>query len=235
VLALSREDESKVSDYLDQYGITVRTASRSSSGDQYGVKGIPASFLIAPDGTLAWSGHPSSLSKGKIEELLKDAKKLPDQPFLVVRPSGEVNDAIAEAVEAAGEGKLGKAIAKAQQAGPAGTAFLADIDAHVALLMRQAEKAVEDRDMVPAMRVYTAIEKEAKGSPHAEKAKQAIAAIEADPELERELDAAEALEKTRRSVAKLSTAKKRKKFESFAEKYQGTRAGDRARKMMKQK
>ena len=235
MLAISREDEDTVSKYLDKNGFTVRTASRSSSGDQYGVRGIPAAFLIAPDGTLAWSGHPSGISKSVIKELLKDAKKLPDLPFLVVKPSGEVDDSIASAVAAAEKGDLQKAIKAAQKAGPAGAGFLKDIDAHLNLLLGQATDAVESRNMVPAVSIYNALMKEVKGTPQAERASEQLAAIKKDPELKRELEAAEAFEKTKRSVAGLSTAKQRNKFQSFSAKYRGTRAGDQARAMMKKK
>jgi thiol-disulfide isomerase/thioredoxin len=41
-------------------------------GDAYGVDGIPAVFLVDPDGKIAWSGHPARLEEATIEALLKN-------------------------------------------------------------------------------------------------------------------------------------------------------------------
>ena len=151
-----------------------------------------------------------------------------------MRPSGEAGKELAAATKAAEQGKLGKALAAANKVGGAtGSAFAGDIEAHMELLMAQAGKAVEKREMVAATSVYRALQKEAKGTPQAEKAAEQMAAIQKDPELKRELEAAEAFEKTKKSVAKLSTSKKRGKYEGFAKKYAGTRAGDKAKSMTK--
>jgi hypothetical protein len=32
----------------------------SSAASQFGVHGVPTAFLIAPDGKIAWTGHPAS-------------------------------------------------------------------------------------------------------------------------------------------------------------------------------
>ena len=46
--------------------------------------------------------------------------------------------------------------------------------------------------------------------------------------LSRELAAAEAFRKTKKSAAKLSTAKKRKKYKAFAKQWSGTKAAEKA-------
>ena len=63
VLALSDEEQSAVEPYVDQMDLPFLVASGSSSGDAYGVTGIPHTFLIDAQGTLVWEGSPGDLSK----------------------------------------------------------------------------------------------------------------------------------------------------------------------------
>jgi len=36
---------------------------------------VPTAYLIAPDGTVTWQGHPGDLSDEQIEEQLKEVAK----------------------------------------------------------------------------------------------------------------------------------------------------------------
>jgi hypothetical protein len=238
VLAISREDSDTISGYLDKNGFTVRSAVQSSAGDEYGVKGIPKSFLIAPDGTIAWSGHPGSLSKGTVKDALKKADKLPADAFMVVKPSMEAGASLSSAIKAARAGKLGKALEAAKKVADSGAddaagVFVADIEGHLELLLEQAGSSLERMDMIQAVRVYGAISKELAGTSFAESADAKLESIAKDPVLKRELEAAEAFEKTRTSAAKLATSKRRGKYEKFAKKYADTKAGKRAKTLVR--
>lgn len=52
--------------------------AKDETADAYGVRGIPSAFIIAPDGTLAFRGHPSNnkfdATIKKLVEELQDAK-----------------------------------------------------------------------------------------------------------------------------------------------------------------
>ena len=238
MLALSSEPADKVEPYLEQLGVTLRTGANSATSGRFGVKGIPDAALIAPDGTLVWQGHPSSLSDSKIEEVLKDAKKPAEGGFLAFRPTVPAEGALEKAVEATIEGKLKKAYDEARDVVEGGRAseaekenakaLIAELDQHVDDLMKAGEGALERLMMLDAMLVFETLADELSGTDPGDAAKQRIEQIEKDDRLSAELEAAEAYEKTRERASRLSTAKKRKKYEEFAGKYEGTKAAERA-------
>lgn len=101
-------------------------------------------------------------------------------------------------------------------------------DAHAALLAAQAEAAVKRLDVSVAVEVYDTLAQQLAGRPAGDSATKRVAQIRADKSLKAELEAAEALERTLKSAERLATSKKRQKYEDFAEKHSGTRAGRRA-------
>lgn len=79
----------------------------SQSKTAYGVRGIPAAFLIGPDGRLVWAGHPGG---GDFSQLIPDllAQQTAFNP-------GEFSEGVAKAAQYCRDGKLGKAYAEASR------------------------------------------------------------------------------------------------------------------------
>ena len=243
VMALSDEESGTVGDYVDQLGITVKVAAGSNAGSSYGVSGIPAAVLIDPEGNVAWRGHPSSLSKGTVKSALKGARKPSSGGFLSVRPTFAIEDAgaLENALEAADEGKLAKALEAAQALSKDEAAeqsdrdnaelFAMEIESHLSLLATQAESFVSRRDVLPALEVFEALAKEMKGHEAGDAAAKRLAEIAEDDELQAEIEAAEAFVKVKKKASKLSSRKALGLYEDFAEKYAGTRMAERARMM----
>ncbi len=70
----------------------------------YSTNGIPAAWLVAPNGKIVWKGHPSGLNEGIIEEHLKDVR---------LRPSFEfASPALKKAGKQLEAGKYGKGISE---------------------------------------------------------------------------------------------------------------------------
>lgn len=239
MLAISDEQSKTVQDFLDKNGYTVRTAAGSNASGGYGVKGIPASFLIGPDGKLLWSGHPSGLSKGTIKEALKGAKGGRLANFLVYEPSGEYGKALSAAVENARSGKLGKALQAARAMAADEAAAEADrsqaqdlskeLADYVGELGRQVEAMVESKDLLRATQVLETLGRDLGNEEEGKSFRDRLSAMRADKALMREVDALEAWEKAKSGAARLATSKAREKFADFAEKWSGTRAGNIAR------
>ena len=82
VIGLSNEDESKVRTYVSQNGIPYPIGIGSMSGGAYGVRGIPASFLIDPEGKIAWSGHPAGGLAQAIEQALVKTPPTVEEPTI---------------------------------------------------------------------------------------------------------------------------------------------------------
>jgi thiol-disulfide isomerase/thioredoxin len=237
ILGLSAEEPGVVSDFVDQKGITARVAYGSKTGGKYGVEGIPHTFVVGPDGKLAWHGHPSGLSKGILEKALKGAKARPGGA-LAIEPRTEAAGRLASVAQAMEQGKLAKALDAARAIAADTTSSEADksgaqalegeILAHANLLTSQGERYVENLDVLHAFEVFGLIAQEYGAQELGTQAKARIEGIRKDPVLAKELAAAEAYQKLRSSVARLSTSKQRDKYRDFAEEYKGTKAGERA-------
>lgn len=238
MLALSSEEAAKVEPYLEQLSVTVTVAAGSTTSGRYGVRGIPDAVLIAPDGTIAWSGHPGSLAKSKVEEVLKGARKPAPGGYLALDSTVEADGALGSAVNAARAGELAKAYAQAQKVAEnagAGEAeqekartLLRELDAHVAELEKAAETLIQRLSVLQAVEIYEGLGKALKGTEAGERVAGRLRNIKKDERLSAELAAAEAFEKLRGRSAKLSTSKKRTAYEDFARKNPGTKAAERA-------
>jgi hypothetical protein len=243
VMALSNEEDAKVEPYIDQHGLqSIVVAAGSKSSSDYGVRGIPHSVLIDPDGNVAWSGHPGSLSSGKVKKLLKGAKARSKDAFLSVKSALD-SASLSSAIEAAHAGKLGKALSNARTlaANPAATdaekqdadTLIGEIESHVAFLRKQASQFVERRDMLKAVLVLDSLADDLKDLELGSEAAKAKQAILDDDTLKRELDAAEALARADDAAAKRGRKKAAKKYEGVAEDFKGTKAADRARMVLR--
>lgn len=244
VLALSDEGSDVVEPYVEERGLSLRVGIDSRTNALYGVTGIPHSVLIDPEGHVVWRGHPGGLSDGKVKDALEGARKPGKNEYLAF--SGALAEEHAAAVAAnaglvalqgqARDGALGKLFAsldKFDAAGDAGVeaarkALSERAVAHAALLAQQAEAAVKNLDVAVAVEVYETLAKELAGRAQGDAAAARLEEIRKDKRLVTELEAAEALLRTQKSAEKLATSKQRKKYEDFAEKYPGTRAGRRA-------
>lgn len=243
MVAVSDEDAKLVSEYVDSMGITIPVASGSQAGGAYGVTGIPSSALIGPDGKIAWVGSPYSLSKGKVKEVLKGARKRSTN-FLAVPVENEPKGRLAAVAKSMAQGDLGKALPAAQDVvldeKAAGTekeeagVLVGAIQDHVKLLNEQAEGFVKSRDVLKALLVFDALGKEL-GGELGDAAKKRAADIRKDPVQVKEIAAAEALVRAQEQTAKLASGKAKAKYQEVVDKHKGTRAAERAQAIMRAK
>ncbi len=238
MLAISDESAEVVAPYVDEMGLTIKVAAGSKSFGDFGVPHRPRTYLVDAAGKLVWKGQPDELSNSTVEAALKGAKPRSSN-FLAFAPTESASGRVAAQLKSIEQGKLGKAHAallafaadaKATEAEKTDAAALAGaIEAHVAALMSQAERFTKANDVLKSITIYDALAKEFGAAEPGADAKSKADEIRKDEKLAKELAAAEAFEKTRDSVAKLGTTKARDKWKDFAEKYKGTRAGERAR------
>jgi len=95
------EPEGKVTPYLSannvQYLIGV-----GGGANAFQSRGIPASWLVDPDGNVIWQGHPSSLPVNLIEENLAKVRLTPK--------FDDIPDALSKAGKYLQKGQLGKGV-----------------------------------------------------------------------------------------------------------------------------
>lgn len=77
------EQQAVVEPFVKANAIAYPIGFDGAAAKRYGVRGIPQAFLIDPDGTIVWAGHPAKVAAGDIERALVAARpfgaKLTDQ------------------------------------------------------------------------------------------------------------------------------------------------------------
>jgi len=58
IIGLTDEPKSKVEGFAKEMKMNYTVGYGSTSGEAYGVSGIPHAFIIGTDGKIAWDGHP---------------------------------------------------------------------------------------------------------------------------------------------------------------------------------
>ena len=213
-------------------------AAGSQAAARYGVRGIPYTVLIDPQGNLAWSGSPSGLSKAVVKQALKGARR-PKNEFLAVRFAEPVEG---KAAELARDGELvaarkeaGALLADAQASEAAkqgATAVQEAIAKQIQLLRDQADQLVKSRDPERALRVLEGLAKEFGSSEAGAAAKKRAGEIEGDPKLSAELEAGKGLERLKEQIRPLKKDKAVPKIEEFIRRHAGTKAADRAKYLL---
>lgn len=234
VLGLSDEDEETVAKFVDENGYTARIAAGSPSGPDWGVEGIPDTILIDPSGEIVFRGHPMELSESLVAKTVKKAKKPDPRAALAVAIADVSAPALAPAVAAAAGGDLAKAftLAEASLQGPdaeAAAKVKKAVEAHVDLVLSQAQAMAQRKDVRAALDAFRLVEKSVAGTPLAATAAERREAVEKDPATAKELEAAEAFEKLLRKTARLSSSKAVDALREFATEFDGTRASRIAR------
>lgn len=237
MLAVSSEGEDLVSKYVDDMGVKVRTGAGFSTGSDWGVRGYPSAVLIDPEGKVAWTGHPSSLSSSTVKSALKGAKARKGG-FLSFSVARELSPKLKATAAAALDGKLGKAYGMASKLGADEKAdagaredaqvFAGEILDFGSMLRTQAEAAIESRRMIVGLEVLNALNKEFKGTEFGGELSARLAEIAKDDELQNELAADEAWSKAMEAIEKRGLKKSASKLEAIVKKYPGTKASERA-------
>jgi hypothetical protein len=182
------------------------------------------------------------LTEGTIKEALKGARKATGAAALQLNLAIDAPGKASKLVDLAAEGSLAKALAGAAAIGadtrasePEKSAALdvtAKIEGHVADVLAQVDGFLERRDVIPARDALQVLTKELDGLPLAAGAVEREKKLHEDPALSKELAASEELQSILQAAEKRGLDKAKDKLDAFAKKNAGTRAGDKARKLV---
>jgi len=234
VLAVTNETRALTDAFVENQSPTYPIVVESTdSAKTYGAGGFPSSFLIAPDGTIAWSGHPSAVPQDLLEELLSKAvmfsdlpKKLGDVRRLISK--GKLSDAVksvAKHVESRNLNDEESDWAKKLQDW---------LDSNLKSGVQRAEKAAAKGDYYTAWKAYEATAHAWKGAEVAKEAATHAKELLTDKAKKAEIDAGKRLDKIARKLGDLSPRKALKKLKPMtSKKYRNTAAGKRAASMIK--
>lgn len=228
--------------YVAKHDLPFLIGVASTAKAAYGVRGIPATFLIDADGKIAWQGHPMELTSATLKKVLRGAKLpknrllafrgdvdgTPEQPkYEKLARNGELAAALKEVEAAAANPKATEAEKSAAE--KAKTALNGYVDA----LTKEAARLLEVREVGDARALYEALAREFEGSETGASAKQRLDEIEKDKALQQELEAAKELAAIKEQIRDIGASKVKKRIEALIAKYVGTKASERALRLLK--
>lgn len=68
IITVTTDDPSIVPGFIQQHRINYGVVAHETMGQIWGVTGVPASFLVNPEGKVVWKGHPSGLNDGMLSQ-----------------------------------------------------------------------------------------------------------------------------------------------------------------------
>jgi hypothetical protein len=229
VLAVTNEDRAKVDEFVANLKPTYPVVIEGGDSLQaFGGSGFPSSYLIAPDGTIAWSGHPAAVPLDTLEELLSKAEMFPDLPreFSSVRHAiqrGHFQDAqkaLTRKIEGGDLDEEGQGWAKKLQGW---------LDWNRDSATRRATTAIGKGDFYGAWKTYDDIAHAWKGADIAKDAEAKVKEMLHDKAKREEIDAGKKLARIRRRLGKASPGKAIKLLEPLTRtRYKDTFAGKQA-------
>jgi hypothetical protein len=212
-----------VADHSSDHPIVIEEGDSMAA---FGGAGFPSSYLIDPDGNIAWVGHPGDLKDSQIEELLPRVRLAPVLPKKLAPAQKLLEKADYAGAKKALDGQLaGTGLDEAERkAAEEALKWIADRGAS---MLASAESAAAS-DPHAAAETLRRAAKSFDGLPDGEKADAALKALLADKGKKREIDAGDAWEKTRSRGKALKPEQAAAMFRAFAKQYEGTKAGTKA-------
>lgn len=187
----------------------------------WGVNSIPATYLIAPDGTLLWKGHSAALDPVLLDAFSKHPPQLVDPSVLAA-----ANAALEETEKLLEQSKPAealKAMAKADPAARADEAFATRAEevqgkllSHGQMMLQEIEALAEQKQFGQALTQLKDLQRGFHGTPIAEQARQRYHAISSKPEARAALAESE---RQARAVEALALADKLRGDEKHTEAY----------------
>lgn len=231
-----------VAPYVEQYDLPFLIGAASTTKSAYGVRGIPATFLIDADGKIAWQGHPMELTSATLKKVLRDVK-LPKNRLLAYRGDVDGTPEQSKYEKLARNGELAAAFeeVEAVAANPKSTddekraaeKAKTALNGYVDALEKEAARLIEVREVGAACALYESLAREFDGKATGASAKKRLAEIESDKALQQELEAAKELAAIKEQMRDIGVSKSKKRIEALIAKYVGTRASERALRLLR--
>lgn len=219
VVGVTNEPKGAIEKFAAERGIKYALALDGSAMRAYGIRGIPDSVLVGPDGTVSWKGHPSSLKESVIEAAVATATFIPPLPesqaklngLLRARKFGKAYAEIGAAVKA---GKV-----EESEASPT----LSALEARMKGLLEEAEKARGEEDWFTAGARLKELKTLFAGTKESKKAAGILKEIEKDAEAREQIRAADTVERLERGFEARAFVDVYKGYKSLAKKFPGTK------------
>lgn len=245
------ESKAKLEPFTKQYGITwpVAIDPTKKTHDSYGVRAYPTTFLIAPNGKIAWQGHHMDKKFDEIfKTLLPKVKKDSgssgaDTELSTKMKLREVAKGLQFAAKQAEKGKLASALRMADRElnGQNATEkekedakyIKEEVEKRAAELFKEADRLLKEKAPYEARELLRDIRRAFIGSEYEDKAKKKIESIDKDEKLAEELEAGRLYVKAVKCEADGDKENAKKYFQQVVEKYPETEYAKRAKEKLK--
>lgn len=221
---MTSESESQTEPWVEDKGATYAYAYDKGGkfSKAMGVSGIPHAFLVSPDGTIVWEGHPASLDAATIEKNLEG---------VISKPLYEWTGGAKKAKQAFLKNDFAGALAaaaKLAEKDPFGTEIEGVLRSILAGRMQKIEEALKAGDVLKAYDGAKALSKGLKGMPEADTIKATLKRIAKEKDLKETLKVQEKL----RDITAEEVRKKKEadavmdKLEKLLKGHEGSFVGD---------
>jgi hypothetical protein len=219
VVGVTNEPKSLIEKFASEKGIKYALALDGAAMAAYGIRGIPDSVLVNPDGKVAWTGHPSSLKDSVLEAAVATATFIPPLPasqtklnaLLRAKKFGKAYTEIQAAVKG---GKV-----EESEAAPT----ISAIESRMKGLLEDAEKARGEADYFTAGAMLNELKAAFAGTGESKKAAEILKEIEKDAKAREQVKAADTVEKLERALDARAFIDAYKGFKALAKKFPGTK------------
>ncbi len=247
MILVSSESRSTLEPYAKKHNITwpIAIEPTKEAGKAYGVRGIPAGFLIAPSGKIVWEGHPA---KEELEEAIK--KELPnvkkgggssENPAALELKEG-ICKSLKSAVKKAAKGDLAGALKIAKKLLDKDRAsdqekedaqyVVEQIEARAKEILKKAEDMLGKKMPYEARGLLLRTAKALRGTEYATEANEKIKEIDSDESLKEELKAGKIFAKGAGYEAKGKEKYARKYYQQVIKKYPESEYARRAKEKL---
>lgn len=228
VVGVTNEPESLVTKHIQKKKMKfpVAIVGGADFDRMYGVRAFPSSFLVGPDGTVEWAGHPAAFPESVLEKMLERVVMPPAVP-------ADFED-LAERLAARDYGKAWKQLERdlSANAGNEGLKAVSEfLTKTVADKLAEAEAAAGEGRFGKARRIYEELGDAWKDVPGAEEAKPLLDQLKKNRDAKDELSASEKLDDAVELFRKGKLDKAAKAFAVIAKKHPDTPSGRRAEEL----
>jgi thiol-disulfide isomerase/thioredoxin len=190
---------------------------KSPQPQAWGVNGIPATFVLGPDGTVLWNGHPAAGLDEAIKKALKEHPPVMVDPKVVAEANATL-DKVQSAIQANDFTAALKTLGKVPATASKDKAFAERLTGVQQSLGAFGDKMLAEADPLIDAKQYPAAVKKLRelsttlaGTPAGVKAREKLNALANDPEARKQIEAADKAEKADAALAaaqKLQAEKK---------------------------
>ncbi|MBI4606257.1 MAG: hypothetical protein HY721_30190 [Planctomycetes bacterium] len=220
IIGVTDESTQKIKSFIAEKGIKYVIAIKGAG--EYKTDGVPHGWLVGPNGSIVWEGHPAELKDDLIEENLKGVSLTPvfSLPKDLRSAQKDLNAGnLASGLEAL-ESHLKKP--KSPETEAAAKETIEKVKAFGQEKLQRAEDLAKERHYGDAAGILRSLEKSFKGHEYGAKAKETLEEWKKDKAIKLELDGASTLEKAdalvqakqyRQAVGLLAQLTKGKKYD----------------------